>query len=238
MELRSYHIESCSHTHDFAQLVLPIAGSMELEIGYVSSVVNDITGAYIAPNERHCFAGSQENLFLVVDIAAEDDFFSKRVVPHNFNLTTSAKKFVHFAHYYLSQNERDFYTDSLINQLLLNFSSKTFISEPDQKIIKAKNWINAHVVVPIDVARVAGHCHLSTSQLQRRFKQDTGNSVAEYWRMKKLQHAKCLLSLGHSSIEEIAYELGYENLSAFSRRFSQVFGESPSRWRKRALAAK
>ena len=121
---------------------------------------------------------------------------------------------------------------------MLNFSSKTFLSAPDQKILKSKNWINLHMTAPVDVERAARHCHLSTSQLQRRFKQDTGYSVAEYWRMKKLQHAKCLLSSGRSSVEEIAFEIGYENLSAFSRRFSQVFGESPSQWRNKVLAAK
>lgn len=82
MELRSYHQESCSHTHNFAQLVLPIAGSMELEVGNLSNIVDNNTGVYIAPDERHCFAGSRENLFLVIDLAADDDFLSKRDLPH------------------------------------------------------------------------------------------------------------------------------------------------------------
>ena len=238
MALRAYQIESSSHTHDFAQLVLPIIGSMEIEVGSQFSVVNDNTGVYIAPNERHCFAGSQDNLFLVVDIGAEDDLLSKKSMPHLLNLTTTAKKFVHFVHDYLVHNQRDFYTDSLVNQLLLTLSSTTVLSEPDQKIVKAKNWINLHFAVPIDVDRVARHCHLSTSQLQRRFKQNTGYGIAEYWRIKKMQHAKYLLSLSHSTIEEIAYKIGYENLSAFSRRFRQVFGVSPSEWRNIALTAK
>lgn len=238
MELRSYQRECCSHAHDFAQLVLPISGSMEFEMEPHSSVVHDNTGVYIAPNKRHCYAGSHDNLFLIVDIVAEDDFLSKMAIPPVFNLTTSAKSFIHFAHDYLIQDERDFYTDFLVNQLLLHLSSQKFLTEPDQKIMQAKNWINAHLAAPIDVDRVARHCHLSVSQLQRRFKQGAGYGLAEYWRMKKLQQAKCLLSLGRYSIEEIAFEIGYEHLSAFSRRFRQVFGESPSQWRNKALNAK
>lgn len=238
MELRSYHIENCSHTHEFAQVVLPVTGSMEIELGHHAGLINDHIGVYIAPNDRHCFSGSQNNLFLVVDVAIEDDFLSKKFSSHIFGLTKNVKSFIHFAHSYLDTNDRDFYTDSLITQLMLNFSSKKSLSESDQKVVDAKKWINVHFADPVDVDRVAWHCHLSSSQLQRRFKQDTGYGIAEYWRMKKMQHAKYLLSFRCPSIEEIAFEMGYENLSAFSRRFSEVFGISPSQWRKEALTAK
>jgi|GEM_PF-1022317 len=238
MELRSYHIENCSHTHEFAQLVLPITGSMEIEMGHNAGLINDHIGVYVAPNDHHCFSGSQNNLFLVVDVAIEDNFLSKKSSSHIFSLTKSIKNFIHFAHSYLVNNDRDFYTDSLVNQLMLNFSSKKLLSEGDQKVTEAKKWINIHFADPVDVDKVAWHCHLSHSQLQRRFKQNTGYGIAQYWRMKKMQHAKYLLSLGYPSIEEIAFEMGYENMSAFSRRFSLVFGMSPSQWRNKALTAK
>jgi|SRR3990167_1224907 len=238
MELRSYHIENCSHTHEFAQLVLPVTGSMEIEIGHHADLINDHVGVYIAPNDRHCFSGSHKNLFLVVDVAIEDNFLSKKSSSHIFNVTKNVKSFIHFAHAYLANNDRDFYTDSLINQLMLNLSSKKALSELDQKVVEAKKWMNRYFAAPVDVDRVAWHCHLSSSQLQRRFKEDTGYSIAEYWRMKKMQHAKYLLSFSCPSIEEIAFEMGYENMSAFSRRFSQVFGISPSQWRNEALTAK
>lgn len=238
MELRSYHVESCSHTHEFAQLVLPITGSMEIEMGHHADLINDHVGVYIAPNDRHCFSGSQNNLFLVVDVAIEENFLSKKSSSHVFSLTKNVKNFIYFAHFYLANNDRDFYTDSLINQLVLNFSSKKSLSERDQKVVEAKKWINMHLADPVDVDRVAWHCHLSSSQLQRRFKEDTGYGIAEYWRMKKMQHVKYLLSFSCPSIEDIAFEMGYENVSAFSRRFSQVFGVSPSQWRNEALTAK
>jgi AraC-like DNA-binding protein len=64
-----------------------------------------------------------------------------------------------------------------------------------------------------------------------------GCGLAEYWRLNKLHHAKKLLSLANFSIEEISCTVGYENLSAFSRRFNQVFGISPSQWRAKAFSA-
>nr|WP_286822701.1 AraC family transcriptional regulator [Legionella sp. 39-23] len=237
VDLRSYHTESCSHAHDFAQLVLPLAGSMELEAGHYSGVVDHHVGVFIAPNERHCFAGSQGNLFLVVDVASPKDLF-KEHRSHAFNLTTSIKKLIQFAHHYLADNEGDFFTDSLMNQLLVHFATKSLSFESDDIVLKAKNWIDFYFAERVNVNKVAQHCHLSVSQLQRRFKQSLGCSIAEYWRFKKLSQAKQLLSAQHLSIEAIAFAVGYENLPAFSRRFSTVFGESPSQWRIKALSAK
>lgn len=229
MDLRSYHTESHSHAHDFAQLVLPLSGSMELEVGTYSGVLNENMGVYIAPNEQHCFAGSKKNLFLVVDLRARNHLYENS--SHGFKLTQSVKKLMQFTQHYLTTQEGDFFADSLINQLIFYFAMQSFSPEVDQTVIRAKNWMDRYFSDAVDVNKVAKHCYLSVSQLQRRFKRVMGYSLAEYWRSQKLYHAKRLLSLTSISIEAIAFEVGYENLSAFSRRFSQVFGESPAQCR-------
>ena len=237
IDLRSYDTENCSHTHDFAQLVLPLEGSMALEVEHYSGMVNDSVGVYIAPNERHCFAGSPNNLFLVIDVMVKNTLLNESVTPRTLHLTASTKKLLQFTHHYLTHHQRDFFTDSLINQLVYHFTTKSFSKEPDPMVMKAKDWMDFYCTEPVNINKVAEHCCLSISQLQRRFKQMMGCGIADYWRTKKLQQAQCLLSIKHSSIEAIAFEIGYENASAFSRRFSQVFGESPSQWRAKRLNA-
>lgn len=208
---------------------------MELQAGHFSGIVNQDVGVFIAPKERHCFAGSQNNLFLVVDVAA-------RKVPHNnshaFNLTPSLKKLIQFTHFYLAADDGDLFTESLINPLLVHLATKSFAPKLDQVVIKAKNWIDFYFAEAVNVSHVAKHCHLSVSQLQRRFKQTLGYSIAEYWRLKKLMQAKQLLLSKNSSIEAVALAVGYENVPAFSRRFSKVYGESPFQWKTKALSAK
>lgn len=238
MELRSYDVETCSHTHDFAQLVLPIKGVMELEVGNQSSIVNADNGVYIPPDERHCFSGSQGNLFLVVDLLGEDHFLNKITISNRIHLTTSIQKLIQFLHHYLIDNNADVYTNLLLNQLLLNLLSKHFSLEPDKRAIKAIQWIDLHCLEPINIKRLIQFCHLSESQLNRLFKRHVGYSIAEYWGMRKLEKAQQLLSVGNVSIEEISFKIGYENVSAFSRRFSRVFGESPSQWKQKRINAK
>ena len=102
MSLRSYHTENRSHVHDFAQLVLPISGSMALEAGHYTGVVNNDIGVYIAPNEQHCFAGSQNNLFLVIDVNA-GHFLNECPKSNALTLSTNIKQFIPFIHHYLVQ---------------------------------------------------------------------------------------------------------------------------------------
>ncbi|MDR3503213.1 MAG: AraC family transcriptional regulator [Legionella sp.] len=231
IELRSYHSESRSHVHDFAQLVLPLSGSMELEINQYSGVIHQDVGVYIAPEERHCFSGGEDNLFLVIDVKDKCSLWNEGTIPSLMNLSSSAKKLMQFSHHYLTHNERDVFTDALMNQLLLQITTKSFISEGDALVQKARHWIDLHFAEPVMLSQVARHCHLSVSQLQRRFKEQMGCALAEYWRMKKLQKAQALLSISALSIDEVAFKVGYGNLSAFSRRFTMVYGKSPSQWR-------
>jgi len=238
LSLRSYEREIHSHTHDFAQLVLPITGAMELEIDAQSSIVTRDVGAYIPPNARHCFAGSAHNLFLVADLAEKQNVLNSTHISNVLCLDDNIKKLVQFAHSYLIDNTNDFHTHSLINQLLCNLLLKSSISIADKRIIKAKHWIDIHCLEAIDLSQIAQLCCLSLSQIQRLFKQYMGCSLAEYWRTKKLEKAKILLLNSGYSIETISNKLAYENVSAFSRRFSQTFGESPLVWRNKRLAAK
>ncbi|MFJ1266956.1 helix-turn-helix domain-containing protein [Legionella lytica] len=231
IELRSYHAESCSHVHDFAQLVLPLSGSMELEINHYAGVIHPDVGVYIAPEERHCFSGGADNLFLVIDVKDKSSLWNEGKIPSLLHLSSSAKQLMQFSHHYLTHHERDVFSDALMNQLLLHITTKSFVFAGDTLVQKAKHWIDLHFAEPVLLSQVAKHCHLSVSQLQRRFKKQVGCALAEYWRMQRLQQAQSLLSRSALSIEEVAFKVGYENLAAFSRRFTKVYGTSPSQWR-------
>ncbi|ASQ45631.1 helix-turn-helix domain-containing protein [Legionella clemsonensis] len=234
--LRSYTTETCSHSHDFTQLVLPLKGQLELEIGGQAGVVKEMTAANIRSDIRHCFAGSDNNLFLVVDLPYNSSEWLTHKLPSFLNLNPALKKYLEFVHCYLETQSdplANYHLYQLLVSLLLT-DLKTF----DRTVIQAKDWIAQHLATPVDIARLAKHCHLSKSQLQRRFRLSTGFTLAEYWRMKKFQYAQQLLLNKELGIEEIAYRIGYENVSAFSRRFHQTYGLSPTQWRHMNLKAK
>lgn len=236
IELRSYHIEQCSHSHDYAQLVLPVKGILELEIGNSSGIISSETGAFITSGEQHSFAGSEDNLFVVIDLS--EKYFPTTSLPSFLSLNLVTKKFLKFTHYYLINGVNDSFSYSLINNLLFNLLHQPVLSNQDAFVLKARNWIDLQFAEPINIVKLAQQCHLSVSQLQRRFKKNTGYRLAEYWRHKRLDHAKFLLSTSFLTIESIAFAVGYEHVSAFSRSFNNSFGHYPSQWREMTLAAK
>ncbi|WED44032.1 helix-turn-helix domain-containing protein [Legionella cardiaca] len=235
LSLRSYSNENCSHSHDFAQLVLPIKGELEIEIDGKIGLVNETTGACIGSNRRHCFSSNQDNLFLVIDSPNTNSWHNDRL-PLFLHLNDAIQKYTTFAHCYLMQ-KNDVFTQHLLYQLLMNLLTPD-LHLTDHVVILAKQWIDRHVATPVNLTHLAQHCHLSKSQLQRRFKQSTGLSLGEYWLKKKLEYAQVLLSNNKLSIEDVAYQVGYENLSAFSRRFNQSFDLTPSQWRNMQFSAK
>jgi hypothetical protein len=68
MQLRSYSSETCAHTHDYYQWVLPLTGDLELEIGHQCGFVNAAQGGFVPLQEKHCFASKNDNLFIILNI--------------------------------------------------------------------------------------------------------------------------------------------------------------------------
>ncbi len=73
---------------------------------------------------------------------------------------------------------------------------------------------------------------LSESQIYRKIKAITGKSTAVFIRSVRLQKAKELMQTTDKTISEIAYEVGFNDPSWFSRAFKEEFGFTPSEMSK------
>ncbi len=75
---------------------------------------------------------------------------------------------------------------------------------------------------------LAERLHLSESQIYRKLKAITGKSTAVFIRSVRLQKARELIRKGESTISEIAYDVGFNDPSWFSRAYKAEFGITPS----------
>jgi YesN/AraC family two-component response regulator len=73
---------------------------------------------------------------------------------------------------------------------------------------------------------------MSRAQLYRKFKSLTNKTVNEYLINFRLFKAKEMLLTSGLNVSEVAYEVGFKNLSHFSRAFREVFGQNPSDLKK------
>jgi len=72
---------------------------------------------------------------------------------------------------------------------------------------------------------------LSRMQVHRKIKSSTNQSTTHYIRSQRLAQAKILLRESNYSITTIAFEVGFYDLTYFSRCFKAAFGRSPSEYR-------
>ena len=72
---------------------------------------------------------------------------------------------------------------------------------------------------------------LSRSRLQQLFKQQMGVLLGDYLVEQRLLKAADLLTTSNMSIKEIAFAVGYEHPSSFTRAFENRFARSPKRYR-------
>lgn len=82
-----------------------------------------------------------------------------------------------------------------------------------------------------DVETMAGAMHADRSQLFRRCKELFGASPSDLLRESRLNQARERLLRDADSVSEIAYAVGYERLSSFTRAYVARYGQSPSETR-------
>lgn len=101
------------------------------------------------------------------------------------------------------------------------------LSPPIQKAI---NIIVKRANKDISLKQVASSVGYSSSQFSRKFKRETGMTFSKYIKKLKIEIAQYLLKDMEKNICEIAYEVGYNNVTSFLRAFKEETGMTPREW--------
>jgi len=97
---------------------------------------------------------------------------------------------------------------------------------------KAMDFINEHYQEDIQLKSVAEYLNVNGSYLSREFKKNTGFNVMEFISFKRIWRARELLLNTDTQVTEIAYQVGYNNVTHFHWTFKKLIGVSPNRFRK------
>jgi transcriptional regulator GlxA family with amidase domain len=82
------------------------------------------------------------------------------------------------------------------------------------------------------VARAVTEAAIPERTLKRRFKAATGLSLLDYVQNLRIEEAKRLLETGDRAVDEISYDVGYDDASFFRRLFRRRTGVAPAQYRR------
>ena len=99
-----------------------------------------------------------------------------------------------------------------------------------QAIYKVKEQMLKHLGIPPVIDELAACACMSPSKLKRLFKQIFGNSIFSYYQEFRMKEAARLLKEKKFSVSDVGYQLGFTNLSHFSRVFKEHIGMNPKQY--------
>ena len=138
---------------------------------------------------------------------------------------------------------QDVLVDSLATALLMHVM-RSYSTSPHRdeeplrdispaSIRRALAYIEDQPYARISLDEVAAAAGLSRFHFGRLFRKHVGVSPAAYIESSRIERAKSMIKLGHMSLTDIAYALGFADQSHFSRRFRHCEGCTPSAYMRR-----
>ncbi len=106
--------------------------------------------------------------------------------------------------------------------------NNTIKTQDREKLYQAKDIIAQNLVSPPSLDELSRLIGLNSYKLKKNFKELFGVPVFKHLQNERLAKAHQLLSSGDFSIQEAAWQVGYESLSSFSTAFLKKFGFRPS----------
>ena len=98
---------------------------------------------------------------------------------------------------------------------------------------KTHEYIERNFEEKITVNQLTAMFALGRRNLERRFKKATSNTVIEYIQRVKIEVAKKGLETSRKSVNELMYDVGYNDTKAFRTVFKRVTGLSPIEYRNK-----
>jgi AraC-like DNA-binding protein len=228
LSIRSYSQKKVKHSHSFHQIVLPLRGVINIELYGFKGKVTPGECVIIKAGNAHLFTADAEARFVVADMnALPENIFSSNATVFLIN-----QPLLHFLSFVEAQFE------SQINQELEQLCYQTFFAllteqkfftQIDRRIREVIQYIEAHITNSLAIEQLANIACLSPTQFKKLFKIQIGLTTTQYVIHIRMEKAQALLIHTDYPVQVIAEQVGYTDYTAFSRRFSQHFGLSPSK---------
>lgn len=101
------------------------------------------------------------------------------------------------------------------------------------EVQKTIEYIKKHLSIQLTAEEIAGDLYMSKNTLSKKFTAEMGIPMGKYIDKLVFYEAEKLLTDSRMTIGDISSSLGFSDRFYFSRRFKQIFEETPLEYRKR-----
>jgi AraC-like DNA-binding protein len=105
--------------------------------------------------------------------------------------------------------------------------------DQNRRMLRARDAMDRTYDQPLDIAALARIAHVSEAHFIRTFAATFNETPHRYLQRRRVERAMFLLRSTDLPVTEICFQVGFSSLGTFSRTFTAIVGESPSRHRRR-----
>jgi AraC family transcriptional regulator, arabinose operon regulatory protein len=229
-----------------SQIFICESGEGTLKVNEKIYIIKRGTFFYLAPNTPHEYYGNTDKWEVkwiafsgngIEDILAELKFHSTKMgIPGNFNKIQSSFNKI-FVTLKSEESSGKFISSSVLYEMLvelytvLHRKQESETSERNSIVDDVKLYIDKQYNQDITIEELSGFVKVTPQYLCKMFKRHLNLRPFQYIAMKRIQHAKKLLSGTNMSVNDIAHLVGYNDCSYFCAIFKKYEKISPSEFR-------
>jgi AraC family transcriptional regulator len=229
------------HAHEYACVVVPLEGSFA-ETFRSGSVACEVATALFKPGgEQHtdCFGRVGARCLVVEFRASRFDEICQHAPPLDRVANTRSGAVMKLAtrmHYELARG--DALSPLMLEGLVLELLGTTFRHSGSDTIAYAPRWLerirerlHEEYSGKLSIAALAADANVHPDYLSRCFRKQYGMLIGEYLRRLRVDWAARAMATTDTPLVQIAQSAGFSDQSEFTRRFREVMGMTPGRYR-------
>lgn len=125
--------------------------------------------------------------------------------------------------------------DRILQQRVTTSAAASTNASIRSRRARLANYVQHHLSDAIKTEDIAGALYMSRPYLSKKFKEETGENIADFILKEKTEEAKRLLRYSDKPITAISSYLGFSSPSHFSRVFKAYVGSTPREYREKYL---
>jgi AraC-like DNA-binding protein len=203
-----------------------IAFKKNTQVTHISVGISvDYLKSFLKEEAKHFeFLFDRSNIFLIEEIMSDDILRTlNEIVKYKHPHTLESFYFK------LKAMELLFYLFQSLNKREKSVHQQ--LSERDIKsIYKVRDKIISSLNQPSSIAALKQIAGMNELKMRKLFKQVFGLGIYDYYQRLRMKEAARLLRDKKLSVSEAGYQMGFENLSHFSRVFEKHIGKKPKKY--------